>query len=90
MGVNYRLNGSRKSTQGETSGVVHSIASPGPGIVLRRHSSNINTRRTFEDSGAKCILGLLSGAVAGPAGDICLGAIEYNIYERGADADGVG
>ena len=90
MGANYRLNGSPKSTQHETSGGIPSIATTGSGIILRRHSPNIFTRRTFEESSARCIFGLLGSAMAGPAGDICLGAIEYIVDERGADADGVG
>ena len=90
MGANYRLNGSPKSTQHETSGGIPSIATTGSGIILRRHSPNIFTRRTFEESSARCIFGLLGSAVASPAGDICLGAIEYIVDERGADADGIG
>jgi hypothetical protein len=90
IGVYYRLYGSPKSTQGETSRGIHSIATPGSGIILRRHSSNINTCRTFEESSARCIFGLLGSAVAGSARDICLGVIEYIVDERGADADCIG
>lgn len=57
---------------------------------LKRHSPNINTRRTSKESSARRIVGLLGGAVAGPAGDIGLGVIEHVVDERGADANGGG
>lgn len=90
LGIDYRLNGSRESTQDKTPAGVPAIATRGAGDILRRHSSDINARRTFEDPSARCICRILGGVVAGPIGDICLGTVEHNIYEGGADADSVG